>query len=149
MNARQKQVRGDRYRTRDEMIEEAEADGRSLPPLEASKRSIEDMATIALDECIDWLIYLLGDSHKAVHYIVDEMPSHMSPTLRRSPMPQAKRKKVFERDAYRCRYCDDWHNLVVDHIIPVSKGGGNGMGNLQTLCNSCNSKKRDKLEASA
>ena len=34
---------------------------------------------------------------------------------------------------------------TVDHIIPVSKGGGLIFGNVQALCLSCNSKKGNKL----
>ena len=59
---------------------------------------------------------------------------------------QSLRTKVFERDAYRCKICDDWHGLAVDHIIPESKGGTLDFDNLQTLCKSCNSKKGNKLD---
>lgn len=51
------------------------------------------------------------------------------------------RKQVFELDAYRCRHCDSWEDLSVDHIIPESKGGPTKLHNLQTLCRSCNSRK--------
>lgn len=51
------------------------------------------------------------------------------------------RTAVFERDAYRCQHCGDWHNLTVDHIHPESRGGTLDMANLQTLCQSCNSRK--------
>jgi len=31
--------------------------------------------------------------------------------------------------------------LTIDHIQPISKGGKNGLYNLQVCCNHCNSKK--------
>ena len=57
------------------------------------------------------------------------------------------RKKVFERDAYRCRECGEWHDLTVDHIHPWSKGGLTKLSNLQTLCEPCNSRKKDRIDA--
>jgi len=57
----------------------------------------------------------------------------------------SKRLKVFERDEWRCRFCGAQSNLVVDHIFPVSKGGGNQFENLQTLCKNCNELKGNKV----
>lgn len=59
------------------------------------------------------------------------------------------RWRVYKRDAYSCRYCgfqghEDGHNLTVDHIVPVSKGGTNAESNLNTCCFSCNSSKKNK-----
>jgi 5-methylcytosine-specific restriction endonuclease McrA len=57
------------------------------------------------------------------------------------------RKSVFERDFYRCVKCKTHIDLCCDHIFPESKGGEATLENLQTLCRSCNSKKKDKVEA--
>lgn len=34
--------------------------------------------------------------------------------------------------------------LTIDHIVPLSKGGKNGLYNLQVCCNKCNMKKANK-----
>lgn len=34
--------------------------------------------------------------------------------------------------------------MTIDHIIPKSRGGGNKVSNLQTLCETCNQKKGNK-----
>ena len=31
--------------------------------------------------------------------------------------------------------------LTVDHVVPLSLGGGNGIDNIQPLCQNCNSSK--------
>ena len=51
------------------------------------------------------------------------------------------RGTVFARDGMRCRECGAAENLTIDHVIPVVRGGGDEIGNLQTLCRTCNSKK--------
>ena len=65
-------------------------------------------------------------------------------TKRRSISPQ-KRQRVYERDAYRCVTCGGYERLTLDHIIPVSRGGGNEESNLQTMCLACNMKKGARL----
>ena len=57
---------------------------------------------------------------------------------------------VLKRDNYRCVKCgaspSNNHEveLEVDHIVPVAKGGGNMLENLQTLCRECNQGKKDR-----
>ncbi|MDY7022511.1 MAG: HNH endonuclease [Cyanobacteriota bacterium] len=61
-------------------------------------------------------------------------------------IPPAVRKYVFERDHYHCQSCKKTNQeteLTIDHIIPLAKGGSNDISNLQTLCRSCNVRKRD------
>lgn len=54
------------------------------------------------------------------------------------------RQQVFSRDGYQCKVCNSTSNLSIDHVIPVVKGGGNDINNLQTLCKPCNSSKGGK-----
>ena len=55
---------------------------------------------------------------------------------------------VFQRDSHTCQYCgrkSPEATLVIDHLIPVSKGGTDDFENLVTSCEDCNSGKSDKL----
>jgi CheY-like chemotaxis protein len=54
------------------------------------------------------------------------------------------RLKIYERDNYRCTYCDKQltrFTATLDHITPVSEGGDNSAENLKTACLKCNSRK--------
>lgn len=62
-------------------------------------------------------------------------------TYKKKPIPKSLRKKVFERDAYRCVSCGSWNDLTVDHILAESKGGEATLENLQAMCRSCNCRK--------
>lgn len=50
------------------------------------------------------------------------------------------RLMIFSRDKY-CLCCGTDSKLTLDHIVPIARGGSNRIGNLQTLCSSCNSRK--------
>jgi hypothetical protein len=57
------------------------------------------------------------------------------------------RTLIFERDSYQCRYCEKQltrFTATLDHLRPVSKGGGNEYGNVITACLGCNSRKTGK-----
>ena len=57
------------------------------------------------------------------------------------------RTVIFERDGYECQYCKKQltrFTATLDHITPVSKGGGNEYDNVITACRECNSKKTGK-----
>ncbi len=57
------------------------------------------------------------------------------------------RFEVFKRDSFTCQYCGGEAPdviLHVDHVVPVSEGGSNGITNLVTACVSCNSGKSNK-----
>ena len=48
------------------------------------------------------------------------------------------RRRVFNRDGWRCQSCGKAGRLECDHIMPVHLGGEFwDMGNLQTLCRDC------------
>jgi len=55
------------------------------------------------------------------------------------------RKKIYERDGYKCRKCGDTEWLTIDHVIPLAKGGTNRENNLITLCKKCNQEKGTEI----
>jgi hypothetical protein len=71
----------------------------------------------------------------------------------RTPDPQKEidyyniaenRLQIFERDKYKCRYCNKQltrFTATLDHLQPVSEGGDNSFGNLVTACLHCNSRR--------
>src|ERR1700745_3021045 len=75
-------------------------------------------------------------------------PPQLRPTWR-CEMTRNKRKwqwlrrSILERDK-RCLACGRPSNLMIDHIVPRSKGGRDELDNLQTLCEECNQRKADR-----
>ena len=59
----------------------------------------------------------------------------------------ARRLQILSRDNYKCGYClselSD-SSFVLDHLLPISKGGVNYKNNLLSSCESCNQRKADK-----
>lgn len=55
---------------------------------------------------------------------------------------------ILERDRFRCRYCGGEAQdvaLIIDHIIPVVRGGTNDPENLVTACAKCNGGKHTRM----
>jgi 5-methylcytosine-specific restriction endonuclease McrA len=59
---------------------------------------------------------------------------------------------LFARDRYSCQYCGTHRSqlrqrefLTRDHVVPVSRGGGNGWENVVAACSPCNNRKADRL----
>ncbi len=50
---------------------------------------------------------------------------------------EALRKRVLERDSWRCQSCGSQRELQVHHVNPRSQLGHDALQNLITLCVSC------------
>lgn len=61
------------------------------------------------------------------------------PSKTRKSPSQKVRDEVLA--AGKCKACESTSDLVVDHIIPIVRGGSNDTDNLQALCGPCNRKK--------
>ena len=59
------------------------------------------------------------------------------------PIQPHHRESIMEDFDGRCAYCGATATTM-DHVVPVSHGGGSGRGNLLPACRSCNSRKRTK-----
>lgn len=59
---------------------------------------------------------------------------------------------VWFRDGFRCVYCGyegtllKTYNLVVDHKVPVSRGGRDVISNMHTTCVPCSAEKGDRTD---
>lgn len=73
-----------------------------------------------------------------------------------APIENFSHIEVFERDNYICQLCGrktrpDYKNYNhakypnLDHIIPLSKGGGHTKLNTQCVCHQCNMQKNNKI----
>ena len=91
----------------------------------------------------------LADVSCQVEFTHERLAYEQSARYQRSLITNSVRFEVFRRDGYRCQICGrtrgDGAKLVVDHIVPVAKGGTSDMDNLQTLCFECNSGKSDRF----
>ena len=45
---------------------------------------------------------------------------------------------------FECAYCGAKHNITMDHVVPISKGGLTILTNVIPACGSCNSSKQNK-----
>ncbi len=66
------------------------------------------------------------------------------PTEQQRRVPNKLRLEVFKRDGFACKKCGSDQELVVDHILPHSKGGLTVLENLQPLCWTCNGAKGNR-----
>lgn len=67
------------------------------------------------------------------------------PPAMRLRIPEHVRAEVWRRDEGKCVRCGSRERLEFDHIIPLSRGGGNTARNLELLCETCNRKKSDSI----
>jgi len=64
-------------------------------------------------------------------------------------IPPEVRHYVFQRNNYQCQSCGKTKQetaLEIDHIIPIANGGSNDMSKLQTLCHTCNKRKKHHFD---
>ena len=66
---------------------------------------------------------------------------------RRRQKPRFSKANLYVRDLYTCQYCNTpytKHNLTLDHVLPISKGGKTSWTNIVAACGPCNTRKGNK-----
>lgn len=61
---------------------------------------------------------------------------------------QYSRRGIYGRDREQCQYCGTFpkgRDLTIDHVLPRSKGGKSAWENCVVCCQSCNTKKGNRL----
>jgi len=53
------------------------------------------------------------------------------------------KKEIVKLYASACYYCGSHNKMTMDHVIPISRGGTHGIGNLVPACQSCNFSKHN------
>ena len=95
-------------------------------------------------------IYYLNDIVKHHTIVTQRLTEKNTKEGQRKAMTNTLRYDIMKRDNFRCVLCGrssaDGAVLHVDHIIPIAKGGKTVPENLRTLCQECNSGKRDKYD---
>ncbi len=97
-----------------------------------------------------WLDELTPKARTALAHIVategvDGLIDRLTGPRPRRPIPFQQRLAVEQRDGSCCRYCGIFTPAGhIDHIVPISAGGGNDPGNLVWACGRCNTKKGTK-----
>jgi len=64
--------------------------------------------------------------------------------------PPLTNRALFARDGHLCLYCGQPFSaraLTRDHIVPVSRGGGNTWSNVASACKGCNHRKNNRTPA--
>jgi len=90
-------------------------------------------------------LYLGESSSDVVKFVDGEPVASQDNNPKRDRIPDDVQIFVWNRDGGECVKCGSNENLAYDHIIPFSRGGSNSKRNLQILCDTCNSKKSNKI----
>jgi len=75
--------------------------------------------------------------------------SRMRNLLRRARLANAVTYQITPKEIKKlysspCAFCSSRNEIDLDHIIPLTRDGSHGLGNLMPLCSNCNSTKYNK-----
>jgi 5-methylcytosine-specific restriction endonuclease McrA len=61
--------------------------------------------------------------------------------------PRFRKKVLFNRDQWKCQYCNLkllWNTATIDHVVPSSRGGVTSWTNCVAACKPCNKTKANR-----
>jgi len=83
------------------------------------------------------------------YYIDTESKAYKRKTkIKRKIYSDEERKIIYNKSNGRCELCGQrllFEEMTLDHIVPISMGGADDMGNLQASCFACNQFKSNIL----
>ena len=95
-----------------------------------------------IEEYEDWVVHSPSISMNVPAVVVTKEYFKFKKNIRFS------RANVYIRDMFQCQYCSehfDRHELTLDHVMPLSKGGKTNWENCVCCCKECNAAKADKI----
>jgi hypothetical protein len=94
---------------------------------------------VVVHQCPDCAAAMVATERGELPLAPAQVAALASDTQGGGPIPPRTRAAVLARDRHRCSTpgCRATRFLEVHHVVPRAKGGGNGMGNLVTLCSRC------------
>ena len=96
----------------------------------------------------DWkraIVLLMKNKAQALGKRVIRLVNYIKLPYEKLMQNKPSRSMIYKRDGHKCQYCGSTKNLTIDHVIPRSRGGEDTWENLVVACNSCNTRKSDKL----
>lgn len=105
--------------------------------------------TVLCDACAEVIANHYNYKHFGLWLTWPNPERERSGIQTRKAIGAGQRRRIYERDAYRCRYCNSHLNLTLDHVVPVSQNGPDSDDNLVTCCQSCNSRKHGRTPEQA
>lgn len=110
----------------------------------AKLRRLEAKADRVCDECgapipvTEHGIRRFCESHDMRRARLAGVPSHR--------VSNRELDRLIDRYRRSCAYCGDTAAVLhLDHVVPIARGGANGIGNLLPACSNCNFSKSDRF----
>lgn len=109
-------------------------------------KSLGDIPRATRMLCSQGFLERVGGPKSGIYIFCEKKESNNG-----SAFSSCLRSAILKRDNHTCVVCGledkSGKSLCVDHIVPFSKGGKATESNGQTLCITCNNKKKDKSNA--